>query len=61
MIEIPGKERLTKRVHTSYNKKEYAIIKEFAAGEYMKPATFVKKCSLWYCEYKKIEQQMKHK
>jgi len=60
MIEIPKKEGLTKRVHASFSDEEYAIMEEFADNEYMKPATFVKKCTLWYCEYKKIEQQMKH-
>ena len=61
MTEEMETQGLTKRVHASFNEAEYAIIEEMAANEIMKPATFVKKCALRYCEYKKIEQQMKHK
>lgn len=52
---------LTKRVHASFSDEEYAMIIEMGSREIMKPAPFVRKCVIWYCNYREIEQQMKHK
>jgi len=58
MTEETEMQGLTKRVHASFSDEEYAMITEIADSEIMKPAPFVRKCVIWYCKYRKIEQQI---
>ena len=58
MTEETEMQGLTNRIHSSFSNEEYAMIKEIAGSEIMKLAPFVRKCVIWYCKYRKIEQQI---